>query len=120
MPAVTRSLVTSLVLGTSITLVGCSSDPAERTVGVVYCTSPLVDHDVERVEYRQDGEVVASTELEVGQLFRAEVPADGRTEIYVDGRLVGSAGDDDPAAEGSVAGGWTALRGEGCPEYVEP
>ena len=36
----------------------------------------------------------------------------------VDGRLVGSSGDDD--TDGEVVGGYTAQLGEGCPEYVEP
>ena len=115
-----RTFVALLVLVASFTLVGCSSDPAKRTVGVVYCTSPLVDHDVEQVEYRQEGEVVASTELEVGTPYRAEVPADKLTEIYVDGELAGSAGDDEPDPDGTVTGGYTALLGDGCPEYVEP
>lgn len=100
---------------------GCSQGPADNTVGVVYCTSPLLDAGrVEQVEYRQGGEVIASTELEVGLTYRAEVPADAMTEISVDGRLVGSAGDDEPDPEGAVTGGYTALLGEGCPEYFEP
>ncbi len=102
-------------------LSSCSDEPAENTVGVVYCTSPLLDEGrVEQVEYRQDGEVIASTELEVGTTYRAEVPADGLTEIYVDGRLAGSSGNDDPEPEGTVTGGHTALLGEGCPDYIEP
>lgn len=122
MPPVRRSLtVAALGLGVSAALVGCSDEPAEYTVGVVYCTSPLLDAaTVEQVEYRQGGEVVASTELEVGSTYRAEVPANELTEIYVDGRLAGSSGDDEPDPEGTVTGGYTTLLGEGCPEYIEP
>ncbi len=119
MPQVSRPIaVAGLVLCATV-LTGCSNQPAENTVGVVYCTSPMLDEGrVEQVEYRQGDEVIASTELEAGATHRAEVPADGLTEIYVDGRLAGSSGDDDP--EATVTGGYTALLGEGCPEYIEP
>jgi hypothetical protein len=122
MPPVSRSLtVAVLAWGASGALVGCSDGPTESTVGVVYCTSPLLDAgEVQLVEYRQGGKVVASTELEVGSTYRAEVPADALTQIYVDGRLVGSSGDDEPDPEGTRTGGYTALLGEGCPEHTGP
>ncbi len=112
--------VATLLLAASTALGGCTAQPGSVTTGLIYCTSPDGDNskDTEEVEYRQGDEVVASTPLQVGDIYRAEVPADRRTDIYVDGRLVGSAGDDDthPAAPG----GYTALLGEGCPTLPAP
>ncbi len=112
--------VATLLLATSTVVGGCTAQPGSVTTGVIYCTSPAGggSKDTEEVEYRQGDEVVASTPLQVGSVYRAEVLADRRTDIYVDGRLVGSAGDDrtDPAAPG----GYTALLGEGCPTLPAP
>ena len=121
MPPVSRSSTVVGLVVYVVVLAGCSDQSAENTVGVVYCTSPLLGEGrVEQVEYRQGDEVVASTELEVGETYRAEVPARGLTDIYADGRLAGSAGDESPDPEAKVTGGYTALLGEGCPEYIEP
>jgi len=117
----THALVGAVVLVVATTAAGCSSQPEAYTVGVIYCTSPQDERaeDVQEVEYRQGDEVVASSSLPVGTLFRAEVPADGYTEIYADGRLVGSSGDPDPDPEVTTTGGYTSLLGEGCPEVTE-
>jgi len=118
----THPLLGVVVLVVATTTAGCSSQHEAYTVGVTYCTSPQDDtaEDVQEVEYRQGDEVVASTSLPVGTLFRAEVPADGYTEIYADGRLMGSSGDPDPDPGVTTTDGYTALLGEGCPEVMEP
>ncbi|WP_380163977.1 hypothetical protein [Jannaschia sp. R86511] len=121
MPRRHRWAVVAGVVVCAVALPGCGDQIVDRTVGVVYCTSPsLGEGTVERVEYRQGEEVVASTQLEVGTTYRAEVPAGELTRIFVDGRLAGSSGAEEPDPETTVTGRYTALLGEGCPEYTEP
>lgn len=123
-----RPVVALVALAVTAALAGCGhvgARPDAGTVGVVYCGSPSSGHDVERVEYRQGGEVVAAEDLETGTPYRAEVPVGPAVEIFVDGRLVGTAGGDpdddtDGPADGAVTGGYTALLGDGCPPYEEP
>jgi len=100
---------------------GCSGEV--RTVdeqNIAVCLSPEGEAPPTGrmdVEFRQDGEVVASGSTDVGGAVGARVPT-GDIDVYVNGRLHGRAGATGPSPldeDGRLQGG-TYLSGAGCPE----
>src|SRR3954466_1433688 len=84
---------------------GCSDKPAP-TARVAACVNPSASGQV-RMEFRQDGKMIASGEIAPGGVFAAPVPATAAVDVYSDGKLQGSK----DAGEGDVY-----LGGAGCPE----
>ncbi|MBC7292225.1 MAG: hypothetical protein H5T83_12950 [Actinotalea sp.] len=112
--SVAASLAVLLVTGCS----GGTGTPAEQDVAV--CLSPegeLPSTGSVNVEFRQEGEVVATVSGPVGFALGARLPA-GVVQVYVNGELHGTAGTDDPGAPGGDGGtvGSTYLSGPGCPD----
>ena len=104
-----------------VLVAGCSGEP--KTVdeqNVAVCISP--DADVPAtgrmdVEFRQDGEVVATGSAPIGGAVGARVPT-GEIDVYVNGELHGHAASYTPGTldgEGQLQGS-IYLSGPGCPQ----
>lgn len=116
----TALLPTSAVLTLLVVLTGCGGAEEQGTTGVAYCHPSVGGADpADRVEVvmRQGDEVVGEGTAQVGTALGFQVPLNRRTDVYVDGELRGSAGEDhvDPDGGAEVPGGWVYLSGEGCP-----
>ncbi len=110
------------LLALLVALTGCGGASELPTTGVAYCQSPVGDRDrsdTVEVEMRQGDDVVGEGTPQVGTALGFQVPVGRRTDVYVDGELRGSAGEDDVDPDDGVEqapGGWVYLGGEGCPE----
>ena len=100
---------------------GCADDGPETVdaylLGACVRSSPDAGLGTPvQIEYRLDGEAVATGETEVGQVFVAEVPL-GTVDACSDGDYLGSGETDRPSVtdeDGRPVGG-VYLGGEGCP-----
>ena len=116
---VNRSITVLLVLAVLL-LAGCSDEP--KTVdeqNVAVCVAPSEDLPATGrmdVEFRQDGEVVATGSTNVGGAVGARVPS-GVIDVYVNGELYGQATSYGPSTldEDGKLEGSTYLHGPGCP-----
>lgn len=101
---------------------GCSDGEPDTVDGFLLgaCVRPTADVGAGSpvlMEYRLDGELVATGKTEVGAVFIAEVPT-GEVSAYADGDFLGSGRSDGPsiAGEDGRPVGGIYLGGEGCPE----
>lgn len=115
-------LPTAAVVVLLLALTGCGGAAEPATTGVAFCQSPAGDlgpSDMLEVEMHQGDDVVGGSTVRAGTAIGFQVPVGRRTDVYVDGELRGSAGEDDVDPDDGVEeapGGWVYLAGEGCPE----